>query len=80
MASSQFMAIGLDSTFDMKMFQQGFSIDITKCNGNDMEFEMQGVSCAVRPAFSLPPIFSTRTCVLNQLPPKFHHSSDPVPL
>lgn len=47
-AASQWGSLGVDASFDMARFKQGFSIDIKRYEGDDMEFEMKGVSCAVR--------------------------------
>lgn len=47
-AASQWGSLGVDASFDMARFKQGFSIDIKRYEGDDMEFEMKEVSCAVR--------------------------------
>lgn len=49
-AASQWGSLGVDASFDMARFREGFSIDIKRYEGDDMEFEMKGVSCAVRRA------------------------------
>ena len=49
-AASQWGSLGVDASFDMASFKKGFSIDIKRYEGDDMEFEMKGVSCAVRRA------------------------------
>ncbi|KAL4433723.1 hypothetical protein ABPG75_000164 [Micractinium tetrahymenae] len=46
-AASQWGSLGVDASFDMDRFRRGFSIDIKRYEGDDMEFEMKGVSCAV---------------------------------
>lgn len=46
-AASQWGSLGVDASFDMASFKKGFSIDIKRYEGDDMEFEMKGVSCAV---------------------------------
>ena len=40
----------MDASFDLDSFRRGFNIDITRYEGDDMEFEMKGVSCAVSAA------------------------------
>jgi hypothetical protein len=47
-ASSQWASQGVDASFDMQKFKQEFKINVTRVEGFDMEFEMLGVSCAVR--------------------------------
>lgn len=39
--------MGADHTFSLASFRQNFQIQVTKYEGDDMEFEMKGVSCAV---------------------------------
>ena len=48
-AASQWASLGVDASFDLDEFKRGFSINITRYEGHDMEFEMKGVSCAVWP-------------------------------
>ena len=48
MSANQYMAAGVDSTFSLEGFKKGFNISITRYEGDEMEFEMKGVSCAVR--------------------------------
>lgn len=40
--------MGVDAAFDLARFKRGFDIQVTSYEGDDMEFEMRGVSCAVR--------------------------------
>lgn len=47
-AASQWSGLGLDAGFQAGKFKEGFGIDITRYDGNDMHFELKGVSCAVR--------------------------------
>lgn len=47
-AASQWASLGVDAAFDLARFKRGFDINITRYEGDDMEFEMKGVSCAVR--------------------------------
>jgi hypothetical protein len=42
------MSMGVDSAFSLEKFRAGFSIEVNRYEGNEMEFEMKGVSCAVR--------------------------------
>ena len=49
-AASQWASLGVDAAFDLEKFKKGFQVDITRYEGYDMEFEMKGVSCAVRAA------------------------------
>jgi DNA-directed RNA polymerase I and III subunit RPAC1 len=37
----------VDAGFQAGKFKEGFGIDITRYDGNDMQFELKGVSCAV---------------------------------
>lgn len=53
MSANQYMAAGVDSTFSLEGFKKGFNISITRYEGDEMEFEMKGVSCAVREEESL---------------------------
>jgi len=46
-AATQWGSLGVDASFDLDKFKQGFQIDVTRYEGDDMEFEMKGVSCAV---------------------------------
>lgn len=46
-AASQYMSMGVDSAFSLQKFRAGFSIEVNRYEGNEMEFEMKGVSCAV---------------------------------
>lgn len=47
-AATQWASLGVDAAFDLARFKRGFDINITRYEGDDMEFEMKGVSCAVR--------------------------------
>ena len=47
MSANQYMAAGVDSAFSLEGFKKGFDISITRYEGDEMEFEMKGVSCAV---------------------------------
>lgn len=47
-AASQWSSLGVEAGFHTSKFKNGFGIDITRYDGNDMHFEMKGVSCAVR--------------------------------
>ncbi|KAL6779386.1 hypothetical protein ACKKBG_A12120 [Auxenochlorella protothecoides x Auxenochlorella symbiontica] len=47
MTDVEFMASDVPNIFDMARFKKGFSIDITRYEGNDMTFHMKGISCAV---------------------------------
>ena len=47
-AAGQWGSLGVDASFDLENFKQGFKIDVTRYEGDDMEFEMRGASCAVR--------------------------------
>ncbi|PSC68794.1 DNA-directed RNA polymerases I and III subunit RPAC1 [Micractinium conductrix] len=46
-AATQWASLGVDASFDLDSFRRGFNIDITRYEGDDMEFEMKGVSCAL---------------------------------
>ncbi|KAI7838406.1 hypothetical protein COHA_007810 [Chlorella ohadii] len=46
-AATQWASLGVDAAFDLARFKRGFDINITRYEGDDMEFEMKGVSCAV---------------------------------
>lgn len=47
MTDVEFMASDEPNVFDMARFKKGFSIDITRYEGDDMTFHMKGISCAV---------------------------------
>ena len=49
-AVGQWAALGSEGAFDPRAFKQQLDIKITKYEDYDMEFELKGVSCAVRRA------------------------------
>lgn len=49
------MASGVDSAFNLQTFKQGLNISVNKYTGDDMEFEVKGLSCAVRARGPAPP-------------------------
>lgn len=47
-AANQYRAFGLDSSFSLEKFRQDLKIDVLRYEQDDMEFEVNGISCAVR--------------------------------
>jgi hypothetical protein len=44
---------GVDTSFKLDNFKQGLNIEVTKYENHDMEFEVKGISCAVRVSYFL---------------------------
>lgn len=47
-AANQYDAFGINTAFSLEKFRKQLKIDVLRYEQDDMEFEIQGVSCAVR--------------------------------
>ena len=47
LSAHQYAPMGASQAFSLAKFKKGLNITITKYEGDDMEFEMKGISCAV---------------------------------
>lgn len=46
-SAHQYMSMGSDNKFDIKKFREKLRIDINSYEGDEMEFELKGVTCAM---------------------------------
>ncbi|GAB4819550.1 hypothetical protein N2152v2_006967 [Parachlorella kessleri] len=47
LSAHQYAPMGTSQAFSLAKFKKGFNITITKYEGDDMEFELKGISCAM---------------------------------
>jgi len=46
-SAAQFQSAGVNSSFNLNQFKEGLKIDVLQYEGDEMEFEVKGISCAV---------------------------------
>eukprot|EP00887_Chlorella_sp_A99_P005135 scaffold25.g5135.t1 len=67
LAANQYMAAGVDHAFSLPRFKRDFSINITRYEGPDMEFEMKGASCALANSLRRVMISETPTMAIEHV-------------